>query len=96
MKFMLLIVIIVIIIIVGLYVRTTETFVSQGHGVPLLYESHTTEDGDNSMFYFKNHECRPECCGGNGSQYSCTNGCVCMGPPKDFYQPINNGISPRS
>jgi hypothetical protein len=32
------------------------------------------EIGPDSLFYFKNNECKPECC---GATLSCDGGCVC-------------------
>lgn len=33
--------------------------------------------GDNSLFMFKNNQCKPECC---PSSYTCDGGCVCTSP----------------
>ena len=33
--------------------------------------------GDDSLFIFKNNQCKPECC---GSSFSCSGGCVCTTP----------------
>ena len=32
------------------------------------------EPGDDSLFIFKNNQCKPECC---GASFSCGGGCVC-------------------
>jgi hypothetical protein len=40
------------------------------------------EIGPDNLFYFKNNECKPECC---GSTLSCDGGCVCTTPEqRDF------------
>jgi hypothetical protein len=33
--------------------------------------------GDDSLFIFKNNQCKPECC---GASFSCGGGCVCTTP----------------
>ena len=33
--------------------------------------------GDDSLFMFKNNQCKPECC---GASFSCGGGCVCTTP----------------
>jgi len=38
--------------------------------------------GDDSLFIFKNNQCKPECC---GSSYSCGGGCVCTTPQQRQY-----------
>ena len=35
------------------------------------------EPGPDSLFMFKNNQCKPECC---GSTFSCDGGCVCTTP----------------
>lgn len=35
------------------------------------------EPGDDSLFMFKNNQCKPECC---PSSYACDGGCVCTTP----------------
>jgi hypothetical protein len=35
------------------------------------------EPGPDSLFLFKNNQCKPECCGGS---FSCDGGCVCTSP----------------
>ncbi len=35
------------------------------------------EVGPDSLFMFKNNQCKPECC---GASYSCDGGCVCSTP----------------
>ena len=35
------------------------------------------EPGPDSLFMFKNNQCKPECC---PSSYSCDGGCVCTSP----------------
>ena len=35
------------------------------------------EPGDDSLFIFKNNQCKPECC---GASFSCGGGCVCTTP----------------
>ncbi len=35
------------------------------------------EVGPDNLFYFKNNQCKPECC---GASYSCDGGCVCTTP----------------
>jgi hypothetical protein len=40
------------------------------------------EIGPDNLFYFKNNECKPECC---GATLSCDGGCVCTTPEqRDF------------
>lgn len=40
------------------------------------------EMGPDSLFMFKNNQCKPECC---GSSFSCNGGCVCTSPQqRDF------------
>jgi len=38
--------------------------------------------GDDSLFIFKNNQCKPECC---GSSFSCGGGCVCTTPEQRQY-----------
>ena len=38
--------------------------------------------GDDSLFMFKNNQCKPECC---GSSFSCGGGCVCTTPEQRQY-----------
>jgi hypothetical protein len=38
--------------------------------------------GDDSLFMFKNNQCKPECC---GSSFSCGGGCVCTTPKQRQY-----------
>jgi hypothetical protein len=38
--------------------------------------------GDDSLFMFKNNQCKPECC---GSSFSCGGGCVCTTPQQREY-----------
>jgi len=38
--------------------------------------------GDDSLFIFKNNQCKPECC---GSSFSCSGGCVCTTPDQRQY-----------
>jgi hypothetical protein len=38
--------------------------------------------GDDSLFMFKNNQCKPECC---GSSFSCSGGCVCTTPQQRNY-----------
>jgi hypothetical protein len=38
--------------------------------------------GDDSLFIFKNNQCKPECC---GSSFSCSGGCVCSTPDQRAY-----------
>ena len=38
--------------------------------------------GDDSLFIFKNNQCKPECC---GSSFSCGGGCVCTTPQQRQY-----------
>jgi hypothetical protein len=40
------------------------------------------EVGDDSLFIFKNNQCKPECC---GSSFSCSGGCVCTTPDQRQY-----------
>jgi len=38
--------------------------------------------GDDSLFMFKNNQCKPECC---GASFSCNGGCVCTTPEQRQY-----------
>jgi hypothetical protein len=38
--------------------------------------------GDDSLFIFKNNQCKPECC---GASFSCSGGCVCTSPEQRSY-----------
>ena len=38
--------------------------------------------GQDSLFMFKNNQCKPECC---GSSFSCDGGCVCTTPEQRQY-----------
>ena len=38
--------------------------------------------GDDSLFIFKNNQCKPECC---GASFSCGGGCVCTTPKQRQY-----------
>ena len=38
--------------------------------------------GDDSLFMFKNNQCKPECC---GASFSCGGGCVCTTPKQRQY-----------
>jgi hypothetical protein len=38
--------------------------------------------GDDSLFIFKNNQCKPECC---GASFSCGGGCVCTTPQQRQY-----------
>ena len=40
------------------------------------------EVGTDSLFMFKNNQCKPECC---GSSFSCSGGCVCTTPDQRQY-----------
>jgi hypothetical protein len=40
------------------------------------------EPGPDSLFMFKNNQCKPECC---GSSFSCGGGCVCTTPQQRQY-----------
>jgi hypothetical protein len=40
------------------------------------------EPGDDSLFMFKNNQCKPECC---GASFSCGGGCVCTTPQQRQY-----------
>jgi len=66
----------------------------QGFGVPLIHEDHPTTPVEQSMFYFSNYRCSPECC--LYSSDSCTNGCVCRGVQPQTYLFQNKRITPRS
>lgn len=71
-----------------------DPIVYQAHGIPLLHEDHPTTPVKNSMFYFTNYSCRPECC--LYSPFSCTNGCVCWEAPPQPHFDQNVRITPRS
>ena len=40
------------------------------------------EPGADSLFIFKNNQCKPECC---GASFSCGGGCVCTTPQQRQY-----------
>jgi hypothetical protein len=40
------------------------------------------EPGQDSLFMFKNNQCKPECC---GASFSCGGGCVCTTPQQRQY-----------
>jgi hypothetical protein len=40
------------------------------------------EPGPDNLFFFKNNQCKPECC---GASYSCSGGCVCATPDQRKY-----------
>ena len=40
------------------------------------------EPGPDSLFIFKNNQCKPECC---GASFSCGGGCVCTTPKQREY-----------
>lgn len=40
------------------------------------------QPGDDSLFIFKNNQCKPECC---GASFSCGGGCVCTTPQQRQY-----------
>jgi len=40
------------------------------------------EPGSDSLFMFKNNQCKPECC---GASFSCGGGCVCTTPQQRQY-----------
>jgi hypothetical protein len=40
------------------------------------------EPGPDSLFMFKNNQCKPECC---GASFSCGGGCVCTSPKQRQY-----------
>lgn len=44
--------------------------------------------GDDSLFMFKNNQCKPECC---GSSFSCSGGCVCTTPNQRQYLASRGG-----
>jgi hypothetical protein len=73
---------------------TPDSVVYQAHGIPLIHEDHPTTPVDQSMFYFANHSCRPECC--TYSSDSCSNGCVCWEAPPQLSVAQNSNLTPRS
>lgn len=46
------------------------------------------EPGPDSLFMFKNNQCKPECC---GSSFSCGGGCVCTTPDQRQYIAARGG-----
>lgn len=44
--------------------------------------------GDDSLFMFKNNQCKPECC---GASFSCGGGCVCTTPQQRQYLASRGG-----
>lgn len=71
-----------------------DSIVYQAHGIPLVHEDHPTTPVENSMFYFTNYSCHPECC--LYSPFSCTNGCVCWEAHPQPHFDQNVKITPRS
>jgi len=65
--------------------RSSPKYVYFGTPNPLVHQMRPMSPPKNSMFYFANYKCAPECC---PSPYSCSGGCVCIGP-KNIY-PCNN------
>ena len=70
------------------YIRKDKVFDSQpkhvyfGSPNPLLHQMKPMSPPCDSMFYFANYKCSPECC---PSPYSCSSGCVCIGA-KNIYK----------
>lgn len=58
-----------------------DPVIYQGTPMPLPHEDYPTAPVRDSMFYFKDYACKPECC--LYSPYSCTNGCVCWEAPPE-------------
>ena len=73
-----------------------DPVIYQGTPMPLPHEDYPTAPVKNSMFYFKDYACKPECC--LYSPYSCTNGCVCWEAPPEKTDPViqTQRISPSS
>lgn len=46
------------------------------------------EPGPDSLFMFKNNQCKPECC---GASFSCDGGCVCTTPEQRQYIAARGG-----
>jgi hypothetical protein len=46
------------------------------------------EPGPDSLFMFKNNQCKPECC---GASYACDGGCVCSTPEQRNYINMRGG-----
>lgn len=44
--------------------------------------------GDDSLFMFKNNQCKPECC---GASFACSGGCVCTTPQQRDYLASRGG-----
>ena len=67
----------------NVYISKDKVFKSQpkyvyfGSPNPLLHQMKPMSPPEDSMFYFSNYKCAPECC---PSPYSCSGGCVCIGP----------------
>lgn len=67
----------------------------QGVGrLPLSYEDYATLPAEQSMFLYKHHQCRPECC--HQSNVSCSHGCVCRQKPINQPIPVVSAVSPAS
>lgn len=71
-----------------------DPIIYQGQGVPLSHEDHPTTPPEQSMFYFADYSCKPECC--LYSANSCSNGCVCQQAPPDKDVSQNIKLTPRS
>jgi hypothetical protein len=73
-----------------------DAIIYQGHGIPLTHEDHPTTPVEESMYYFADYSCRPECC--IFSPYSCSNGCVCWEFPEEKFPPTIQSLrtSPTS
>ncbi len=48
----------------------------------------SVEVGPDNLFYFKNNQCKPSCC---GASYSCDGGCVCTTPEQRQYLASRGG-----
>ena len=60
--------------------NTTSTWRYTSPNEKLLGDEFTP--GPDSLFLFKNNQCKPECC---GSSFSCGGGCVCTTPEQRQY-----------
>lgn len=81
------------------YLNMTETVPNnimtyQSQGIPLPHEDHRTIPVTDTMAYFAQYNCKPECC--LYSQDSCSHGCVCHTISSHGVLLQNNTIVPRS
>jgi len=76
--------------------RFDNVQVNSGNSVSSWRSNHPNEPlqgpafqpGPDSLFIFKNNQCKPECC---GASYACDGGCVCSTPEQRNYINMRGG-----